>query len=62
MDSCMACLTTIADGKIYTWGVLNFYISNHETRTLFEADHSSWIESLFVVASLPPSSSLSIND
>ena len=58
----MACLTTIADSKIYTWGVLNFYISNHETRTLFEADHGSRIEGLLVIASLPPSSSLSIND
>ena len=58
----MACLTTIADGKIYTWGVLNLYISNHETRTLFEADHGSWIESLLVVASLPPACTLSVDD
>ena len=62
MNRCMACLTAIADSKIYTWGVLNLYVSNHETRTLFETDHSSWVESFLVVTSFPPACTLSIND
>ena len=62
MNRCMACLTAIADSKIYTWSVLNLYISNHETRTLFEADHGSRIECLLIVACLPPACSLTINN
>ena len=62
MNSTMVCTIAVTQGDVDTRSILNLEIANQESAAFLEADHGSRIESLLVVASLPPAGSLTIDD
>ena len=62
MDGTVTGTIAVTQGDVDTRSILNLEIANQESAAFLEADHGSWIESLLVVASLPPAGSLAIDN
>ena len=62
MNSTMVRTIAVTQGDVDTRSILNLEIANQESAAFLESDHGSRIEFLIVVASLPPTGSLSIDD
>ena len=62
MNSTIAGTIAVTQGDVDTRSILNLEIANQESAAFLESDHSSRIESLLVVASLPPAGSLTIDN
>ena len=62
MNSTIAGTIAVTQGDVDTRSILNLEIANQESAAFLESDHGSWIESLLVVASLPPAGSLTIDN
>ena len=62
MDGTVVGTIAVAQGDIDTRTILHLEIANQESAAFLESDHGSWIESLLVVASLPPAGSLTVNN
>ena len=62
MNGTMVRTIAVTQGDVDTRSILNLEIANQESAAFLESDHGSRIESLLVVASLPPAGSLSIDN
>ena len=62
MDGTVAGTIAVTQGDVDTRSILNLEIANQESAAFLESDHGSRIESLLVVASLPPAGSLTIDN
>ena len=62
MNSTIAGTIAVTQGDVDTRSILNLEIANQESAAFLESDHGSRIESLLVVASLPPAGTLTIDD
>ena len=62
MNSTIAGTIAVTQGDVDTRSILNLEIANQESAAFLESDHGSRIESLLVVASLPPAGSLTIDN
>ena len=58
----MAGLSTITDGDVDTRSVLDLEVAKQEAFALFEADHCSRVEGLFILLCKPPAGTLSVDD
>ena len=62
MNSTIAGTIAVTQGDVDTRSILNLEIANQESAAFLESDHGSRIESLLVVASLPPAGSLTVDN
>ena len=62
MDGTVVGTIAVAQGDIDTRTILHLEIANQESAAFLEADHGSRIESLLVVASLPPAGTLTVDN
>ena len=62
MNCTMVCTIAVTQGDVDTRSILNLEIANQKSAAFLESDHGSRIESLLVVASLPPAGSLTIDN
>ena len=62
MNSTMVRTIAVTQGDVDTRSILNLEIANQKSAAFLESDHGSRIESLLVVASLPPAGSLTVDN
>ena len=62
MYGAIVCTIAVAQGDVDTRTILNLEIANQEPAAFLETDHGSRIESLLVVASLPPAGTLTVDN
>ena len=62
MNSTIVGSIAVTQGNIDTRSILDLEIANQESAAFLETDHRSRIEFLLVVASLPPASTLTVDN